>query len=99
MKETYPSCGTAVPDAEAVHLITLTPMPRAPQLAASMQQGHPAVLAHTGIVVVDLEAMWPRSPGRTLTDRDPATGEPIRWRALGQKETLLATSPLTDSSR
>ena len=36
---------------------------------------------------------------RTLTDRDPATGEPIRWRALGQKETLLATSPLTDSSR
>src|SRR3954462_13815598 len=22
---------------------------------------------------------------RTLTDRDPATGEPIRWRALGQK--------------
>jgi hypothetical protein len=56
--------------------------------AASMQQGHPAVLAHTGIVVVDLEAMWPRSPGRTSVPSLTATppqASPYAGARLGKK--------------
>jgi len=66
-----------------------TPPPLLPRKVRENQfLGTSSVLAHTGIVVVDLEAMWPRSPGRTSVPSLTATppqASPYAGARLGKK--------------